>query len=142
MPDNNHDGGSTPGRGSLFKRLALEMTLREVAPLDELVFYVERCAGQLEDVVGGTGRCTLTVHPVWDSDRNRYYEVHVRFVGSEGYAEVRHLDGDLFFAVQDAFDAIRRRLRRRRGSGVHPRPQGATEEELDLSAVVAESEAG
>jgi hypothetical protein len=99
------------------RRLALELTFRRVELLDELVYFVERCVSRLDALYGGRGRCSVIVGPVFLEGGGMAYETRVRLVGTDGVAEVRCEDRDLFRAVEDAFTIVSQRVRRGRREG-------------------------
>lgn len=92
------------------RRIALEMTLRGVDPLDDIVYFVHDCVAGLGSAWGGRGRCVLTVCPRWQARQSIGYEVNVRVVGTDAYAESRRLGRDLFQTLREAFDEVQLRL--------------------------------
>lgn len=137
MSPRDHDG-APPGEPFWTRRhtgsLDVEITLRGVDPLDDLVYFIKRCACGLEDVFDGSARCTITVHSIWRGNA-RVFDVELGIVGTSVYGELRHLDADLFLAVRDAFEHMRIRLQRahsgvvsRAEVGLDPNPEASGED--------------
>lgn len=103
------DPESSPPRS---RRIRLDLTLREVDPTEELVYFIEKRAAELEAVVEGRARCALTLQPKRQWDQHLGYEVEIRVVGGQAYAESTYVDADPLLAVRDAFDVVHRRLER------------------------------
>mgnify|MGYP006299115373 CR=1 FL=1 len=107
VSDSDHDG---PPPGT--RRVRLDLTLRRVEPNEELVYLIEKRTAELEGVVRGRARCELEIEPKRKWDRDVGYEVHIRVVGGQDYAEATYVDANALLAVRDAFDVVQRRLER------------------------------
>lgn len=99
------DRGERTG-GDRGRTVALEMTFWRIEPLDALVDFAQRCAGQLEGIVRPPCQCSLKVYPVQIGGR-RIFEAHLSLVGLCTQARsVCHRDTDLFAAVERVFAAL------------------------------------
>lgn len=114
-PGSDRPGGYEPGR------LALEITFRGVAPLDDVVVYVRECGARIESVLQGSGRCSVTAETLPRADGRPRFGTRVHVLSAEHCVEAQCEDGDLYVALWRAFDVAMRRLTRTQ-SGVHLRP--------------------
>lgn len=109
------------------RRLALEITFRGVAPLDDVVLYVRECAARIECVLQGSARCSVTAEALARADGRPRFGTRVQVLSTEHCVEAVCEDGDLYVALWRAFDVAMRRLTRTQ-SGVRLRPTLAEEE--------------
>lgn len=91
------------------RALDVELTLRGVPELDELVYFIRSCASSLEVETGARGPCRVTVQAQWQNV-GKLYVVDIRAQSESRVVEVSESEADLFAAVQSAFLAARRAL--------------------------------
>lgn len=90
----------------------LEITVRHMAPLDDLVLHVKGHAAHLEPLVDTASWCSVMIARRPSDDGTALYEVHVRVVSGAGRSTEAHdVGSDLFGTVDGTFDALRRILR-------------------------------
>ena len=84
----------------------VELTLREVPFLDELVYLVKGRASGLSEDLGVSGRCAVFVRPHFGPG-GRAYVAQIDVSADGARACVQAADADLFTAIEAAFTAAR-----------------------------------
>lgn len=87
----------------------VELTLREVPFLDELVYLVKGRASGLSADLGVSGRCAVIVRPHF-GPLGRAYVAQIEVSTEGSRACVQAADPDLFAAIDGAFGAARSAL--------------------------------
>jgi ribosome-associated translation inhibitor RaiA len=91
----------------------LQITLREMARSDALAERIRADAERLERLHPEISNCRIVVE---GEDRHRSqgrsFSVHleVRVPGREALVSTRQRDGDVYVAVRDAFEAVRKQF--------------------------------
>jgi ribosomal subunit interface protein len=103
-------------------RLELQVTFRDMPRSDAVEAEIRRRAAKLEEFCDRIMSCRVTVEtPGAHKHQGKLFAVHVdvKVPGEEIASTRRHEHEDVYVAVRDAFDAVRRRLedyvRRTRG---------------------------
>jgi ribosomal subunit interface protein len=103
-------------------RVALQVTFRDMPRSDAVEAEIRRRAEKLEEFCDRIMSCRVTVEtPAAHKHQGKLFSVHVdvKVPGEEIASTRRHEHEDVFVAIRDAFDAVRRRLedyvRRSRG---------------------------
>ena len=103
-------------------RVALQVTFRDMPHSEAVEAEIRRRAEKLEEFCDRIMSCRVTVEtPAAHKHQGRLFSVHVdlKVPGEEIASTRRHEHEDVYIAVRDAFDAVRRRLedyvRRSRG---------------------------
>ena len=103
-------------------RVALQVTFRDMPRSDAVEAEIRRRAEKLEEFCDRIMSCRVTVEtPGAHKHQGKLFAVHidVKVPGEEIASTRRHEHEDVYVAIRDAFDAVRRRLedyvRRSRG---------------------------
>jgi ribosomal subunit interface protein len=103
-------------------RLALQVTFRDMPRSDAVEAEIRRRAEKLDEFCDRIMSCRVTVEtPGGHKHQGKLHSVHVdlKVPGEEIASTRRHEHEDVYVAIRDAFDAVRRRLedyvRRTRG---------------------------
>lgn len=103
-------------------KIALQVTFRDMPRSDAVEAEIRRRAAKLEDFCARIMSCRVTVEtPAAHKHQGKLFSVHVdvKVPGEEIASTRRHEHEDVYVAIRDAFDAVRRRLedyvRRSRG---------------------------
>jgi len=103
-------------------KLALQVTFRDMPRSDAVEAEIRRRAAKLEDFCDRIMSCRVTVEtPAAHKHQGKLFAVHVdvKVPGEEIASTRRQEHEDVYVAIRDAFDAVRRRLedyvRRSRG---------------------------
>jgi ribosomal subunit interface protein len=103
-------------------KVALQVTFRDMPRSDAVEAEIRRRAEKLEEFCDRIMSCRVTVEtPAAHKHQGKLFSVHVdlKVPGEEIASTRRHEHEDVYVAIRDAFDAVRRRLedfvRRSRG---------------------------
>jgi ribosomal subunit interface protein len=103
-------------------KVVLQVTFRDMARSDAVEAEIRRRAEKLEEFCDRIMSCRVTVEtPAAHKHQGKLFSVHVdvKVPGEEIASTRRHEHEDVYVAIRDAFDAVRRRLedyvRRSRG---------------------------
>ncbi|UCG97715.1 MAG: ribosome-associated translation inhibitor RaiA [Burkholderiales bacterium] len=103
-------------------KVPLQVTFRDMARSDAVEAEIRRRAEKLEEFSDRIMSCRVTVQmPAAHKQQGKLFSVHLdlKVPGEEIATTRRHEDEDVYVAIRDAFDAVRRRLedyaRRSRG---------------------------
>jgi ribosomal subunit interface protein len=107
-------------------KLALQVTFRDMPPSEAVEAEIRRRVEKLEAFFDRIMSCRVTVEtPAGHKRQGKLFAVHIdmKVPGEEIVSTRRHEHEDIFVAIRDAFDAVRRRLedyaRKRRGQTKH-----------------------
>jgi ribosomal subunit interface protein len=94
-------------------KLALQVVFRDIPRSDAVEQAVRKHAAKLDEFCDHIMSCRVTVEePARHKHQGRLYSVHidVKLPGKEISSTRRHEHEDVYVAIRDAFDAVKRRL--------------------------------
>jgi len=110
-------------------KVALQVTFRDMPRSDAVEAEIRRRAAKLEEFCDRIMSCRVTVEtPAAHKHQGKLFSVHIdaKVPGEEIASTRRQEHEDVYVAIRDAFDAVRRRLedyvRRSRGDIKHHEP--------------------